>query len=60
MSNTKVEVSGGGVGFFGLLSLVFITLKLCGTIDWSWWCLLILILCAFLAGVFTILEKVIK
>ena len=23
--------------FFWLLALVFITLKLCGVIDWSWW-----------------------
>lgn len=26
-----------GLGFLGLLALVFITLKLTGTIDWSWW-----------------------
>lgn len=25
------------IGFFGLLSIVFITLKLCGVIAWSWW-----------------------
>lgn len=25
------------VGFFGLLTLVFITLKLTGVITWSWW-----------------------
>lgn len=24
-------------GFFGLLGIAFITLKLCGIIDWSWW-----------------------
>jgi hypothetical protein len=29
--------SGGGIGFFGLLAIVFITLKLTGTIMWSWW-----------------------
>lgn len=29
--------SSGGIGFFGLLGIVFITLKLCGVIDWSWW-----------------------
>lgn len=29
--------SSGGVGFFGLLTIVFITLKLLGKIDWSWW-----------------------
>ena len=26
----------GGVGFAGLLTLVFIVLKLVGVIDWSW------------------------
>lgn len=29
--------SSGGIGFFGLLAIVFITLKLTGFIDWSWW-----------------------
>lgn len=27
----------GGIGFFGLLQIVFITLKLLKLIDWSWW-----------------------
>jgi hypothetical protein len=27
----------GGIGFFGLLTIVFITLKLTNYIDWSWW-----------------------
>ncbi|PCJ52999.1 MAG: hypothetical protein COA79_23095 [Planctomycetota bacterium] len=26
-----------GIGFIGLLTIVFITLKLCGVIAWSWW-----------------------
>ena len=26
----------GGIGFCGLLTIVFITLKLCGVIEWSW------------------------
>lgn len=29
--------SSSGIGFFGLLAIVFITLKLCGVITWSWW-----------------------
>lgn len=29
--------SSTGIGFGGLLTLVFITLKLLGKIDWSWW-----------------------
>lgn len=32
--------SGGGVGIFGILLAIFITLKLCGVIDWSWWLVL--------------------
>jgi hypothetical protein len=28
---------GGGIGFAGLLAIVFITLKLTGHIAWSWW-----------------------
>ena len=29
--------SSGGISFCGLLAVVFITLKLCKVIDWSWW-----------------------
>lgn len=29
--------TGGGIGFTGTLLIVFIVLKLVGTIDWSWW-----------------------
>ena len=31
-----VKVSGG-IGFGGLLTIVFIVLKLTKVIDWSWW-----------------------
>ena len=31
----------GGVGFVGLLQLVFIVLKLCNVITWSWWAVLL-------------------
>lgn len=34
---SKQSSSSGGTGFFGLLGIVFITLKLTGVIDWSWW-----------------------
>ena len=34
MSN---ESSSSGVGFLGLLTILFIALKLCNVIDWSWW-----------------------
>ena len=33
----KVVVKSNGIGFLGLLGIVFIVLKLCGVINWSWW-----------------------
>jgi len=39
MSN-KNNSGGNGVGFWGLLLIVFIVLKLTDTIDWSWWMVL--------------------
>lgn len=36
----NVKVNNSGIGFFGLLTLIFITLKLTGYIDWSWWLVL--------------------
>lgn len=35
--STQGSSSGGGISFTGLLTIVFITLKLTGNIDWSWW-----------------------
>lgn len=29
--------ANGGIGFVGLLTIVFIVLKLLGKITWSWW-----------------------
>lgn len=37
MSTSNENVKSNGVGFTSLLLLVFIVLKLCGVIDWSWW-----------------------
>jgi hypothetical protein len=31
------STSGGGIGFCGVLAIVFIALKLTGNITWSWW-----------------------
>lgn len=36
MSNSTTSSSLGGIGFLGLLTIVFITLKLTGYIAWSW------------------------
>lgn len=34
------NASRGGVGFFTLLGLLFIGLKLTGFVDWAWWVVL--------------------
>ena len=61
-SETKISYSGG-IGFTGLLTIVFIILKLLGKIDWSWWwvlsplwitfllCILIFILMVIVIGI---------
>ena len=33
----KATSSGGGIGFCGMLTILFVGLKLTGYIDWSWW-----------------------
>jgi hypothetical protein len=55
--------SSGGIGVLGLLGVAFVTLKLLGKIDWSWWyvtmpfwggivfILLLLIIWAFVAAI---------
>jgi hypothetical protein len=40
MSKDKTEIQYVGINFFGILAIVFITLKLTGYINWSWWLVL--------------------
>ena len=35
MKNNETTANGG-IGFTGLVTIVFIVLKLCGVISWSW------------------------
>jgi hypothetical protein len=35
--NDNNSSQSSGIGFAGLLAIVFITLKLLGKIDWPWW-----------------------
>lgn len=39
--NENKTTVNGGVGFFGLLQVVFIALKVAKVIDWSWWLVLL-------------------
>ena len=37
MSSSSPSSSSGGVGCLTVIGIVFVILKLIGTIDWSWW-----------------------
>ena len=64
MSEVKTTVNANSIGFFGLLTLIFITLKLTGYIDWSWWLVLlplfipVIIIFAILAIMFSLGARV--
>lgn len=56
MANSNVSSSSGGIGFFGLLGIVFIVLKLTGYINWSWWIVLSPIWGSILVGLLIFLA----
>lgn len=37
MASSNSSSTSGGIGFFGMLAILFIGLKLANYIDWSWW-----------------------
>ena len=37
MDNAKSGVTTGGLSLSTILFLIFLVLKLCGVITWSWW-----------------------
>ena len=49
------QSSSGGIGFIGLLTILFIGLKLTNYISWSWWWVLSPIWITFLVGVIAII-----
>lgn len=63
MNNNKN--TGGGIGFFGLMTIAFIVLKLTGYITWSWWWVLaptwiplaIVLVCLLVLGIATYIEE---
>jgi hypothetical protein len=50
-----VNEGDSGIGFIGLLTIVFITLKLTHVIDWSWWWVLAPLWLIFALGIMVIL-----
>jgi uncharacterized protein (DUF983 family) len=60
MSNSTASNSSGGIGFVGLLTILFIGLKLTGYIGWSWWWVLSPIWISFaVAFVFILIAAVV-
>lgn len=55
-NQVNINTNNGEIGFLGLLTIVFITLKLTGYIAWSWWYVLspFWIPLAFVLGLFAI------
>ena len=51
MNNNKTTVKSGGIGFTGVLTIVFIVLKLIGIIEWSWVWVLSPLWIGFILGV---------
>ena len=37
----EAKQTGSGIGFFSLLLIAFIVLKVTGIVEWSWWVVLI-------------------
>jgi len=55
------NTNSGGIGFFGVLAILFIGLKLTGFIDWSWWWVLApiwgpMLVLLFIAGMTALLA----
>lgn len=51
MSNNN----NNGIGFFGLLTLLFIGLKLGGVLNWSWWLVLIIPVTGICLAIFALI-----
>jgi len=50
----KMKVESSSIGFGGLLTLLFIGLKLTGYITWSWWWVLSPTLISLCLGIFIV------
>lgn len=63
-TNNNSKSASGGIGFFGMLTLIFIVLKLCGVINWSWiwvlaptWISIILTITIIIVALFIEIKK---
>lgn len=59
MAKNNASTSDGGIGFCGLLTILFIGLKLTGNIAWSWWWVLSPLWIPFIAAIVIIIVMLI-
>ena len=61
MADNKSSSSSGGIGFTGVLTIVFVVLKLLDKIDWSWWWVLspMLIAAGLILGALSVLVLIV-
>jgi len=59
MNNNKATATASGIGFFGLLGVAFIVLKLCGVITWPWIWVLAPIWGSFVLGLIIVILFVV-
>ncbi len=52
---SEKQSNSGGIGFVGLLTILFIGLKLTGFITWSWWLILSPLWATFLLGAIVVI-----
>ena len=68
MSDNNSSSAGGGISLCSLVFIVFLVLKLCKVINWSWWWVtsplwipltlgIVVILIVFIIKLFKILKK---
>ena len=64
MKNSSSNGARGGIGFFGLLTIAFIVLKLVGVIHWKWvwvlspaWISILIILVIIVVWAFLLVGK---
>ena len=56
---SKSSSSSSGIGFTGLLTVLFVALKLMDVIDWSWWWVLSPLWIGLALGIFVLIIIVV-
>ncbi len=58
MSDARASATSSGAGFFGLLTIAFIVLKLTGFISWSWFWVLSPLIFSWTLGIILVVIAI--